>query len=124
MWLRLILGLCISIIALTAHALPRKQGKTRRVQLAFLHFVDDHVRVTVNGKSVVDRAMRVEAGNERSGIAGYEQVEMPPCADIAVRTKHQRVARHVCLGATAKSITIDAGPPLTLVQHDYLQGVD
>ena len=60
----------------------------------------------------------------RYGLAAVAQIELPPCSDIIVATKRQRVARRICLTAATKSIVIDGGPPLTIVTKDQHQGED
>ena len=95
-----------------------------RVQLAFMHFSDDHIRVAIDGNTAVDRAIDVAPDNERSGIAGFEYIEMPACAKIEVQSNAERISQDICLDPDTKSITVDAGPPLTLTQQTYFQGVD
>jgi hypothetical protein len=107
-----------------AAATPPKETKQVRIQLAFMHFDNDQVKVTINSNVAVDKAMTVAADNERSGIADFAQVEMPTCSKVTVQTKSQRLQQEICLNPETKSIIIDAGPPLTLTQKSEFQGQD
>jgi hypothetical protein len=109
-----------------AAATPPKETKQVRIQLAFMHFNNDQVKVTIGGNIAVDKAMTVAADNERSGIADFAQVEMPTltCSKVTVQTKTQRLQQDICLEPETKSIIIDAGPPLTLTQKSEFQGQD
>ena len=95
-----------------------------RIQFAFMHFKDDAVRVTIDKDIVVNREMTVSAENERSGFAHFEQITMPACSTVTIQSKQQTLTKDVCIADTTKSITIDAGPPLTLTQRNYYQGQD
>ncbi len=109
-----------------AAAAPPKEIKPVRIQLAFMHFNNDQVKVTIGGNIAVDKAMTVAADNERSGIADFAQVEMLPltCSKITVQTKSQRLQQEICLNPETKSIIIDGGPPITLTQKNEFQGQD
>ena len=95
-----------------------------RIQFAFMHFKDDAVRVAIDKDIVVNREMTVMPENERSGFAHFEQITMPACSTVTVQSKQQTLTKDICLADTTKSITIDAGPPLTLTQQNYYQGQD
>jgi hypothetical protein len=98
--------------------------KPVRIQLAFMHFQKDQVRISINGKVLYKKPLSVAPENKQSGIAGFTQIEMPRCVDIVVQSKQQRFAQYLCLAANTKSIIIDAGPPIKLTQKPHLQGLD
>ncbi len=95
-----------------------------QIQFAFFHFKNDRVRVSVNGKIAFNRAVTVATDNARYGLAAVAQIELPPCADIVVTTKRQKIAQRLCLTAATKSVVIDGGPPLTIATKDQFQGDD
>ena len=95
-----------------------------RIQMAFMHFNNDQVKVTIDSNVVFDKAMNVAADNERSGIADFAQIDMPACSKVTVQTKSQRLQQEICLNPETKSIIIDGGPPLTLTQKSEFQGQD
>jgi hypothetical protein len=116
--------LALMLAASCAAAVPPKEAKPVRLQLAFFHFKNDQVRVTVNGKTAFDRAVTVAPDNARYGLAAVAQIDLPACADIVVTTKRHRVAQRLCVTAATKSIVIDGGPPLTIAAKDQYQGDD
>lgn len=94
------------------------------MQFAFFHFHDDHVRVTVDGRTVFDRAVTVAPDNERLGLAAVAQIELPACSQVVVKTRRQQVEQKLCLTARTKSVVVDGGPPLTIAAKDRFQGAD
>ncbi|MFC4293335.1 hypothetical protein ACFOWX_13000 [Sphingorhabdus arenilitoris] len=98
--------------------------KLVRIQFAFMRFDGADVRVALNGKTVLDRKMTVAKDNLRSGFADFAQIEMPTCVLMTITAGEQKLEEDICLKTSTKSITVHAGPPLTLTQQDYLQGLD
>lgn len=94
------------------------------IQLAFMHFANDPVTVTVDGQTVLAQTMTVAPDNERSGIAGFAQITMPRCSDLMVRSRGQQFNQRLCLNADTLSLTIDGTAPLTITQVATLQGID
>ncbi len=95
-----------------------------RIQFAFMHFNNEQVKVSIDDNVTIDTVMNVEAVNERSGIADFDQVEMQNCSKVSIETKSQRLQQKICLNSDTKSIIIDGGPPLSLTQKNQFQGQD
>jgi hypothetical protein len=119
---RFVLAL-VSFVLIAAAPVVSKE-KPVRIQLAFMHFLKDQVRISVNGKVLYNKPLSVAPENKQSGIAGFAQIEMPHCADIVVQSKRQRFVQRLCLAANTKSLIIEAGPPIKLTQNPDFQGLD
>ena len=116
--------LFVALAACSGAAAPERGGSPAKMQVAFYHFQDDHVRVTVDGKPVFDKAVTVAPDNARLGLAAVAQIDLPACSDIAVTSKKGKASERICLTAQTKSIVIDGGPPLTIAAKDQFQGAD
>ena len=123
--LRRIILLLASICATSCNgATPASAKPQPKIQFAFFHFNNERVRLTVDGKTVIDRLMTVSRDNLRYGLAAFVDVSLPACADIVVTTKRQRLAQRLCRTGQTKSVIIDGGPPLTVTMKDRYQGLD
>jgi hypothetical protein len=97
---------------------------TGTTQFAFYHFHGEHIRVSVDGRVVFDRAVSVSPDNVRLGLAAVARIALSGCADVVVLAGRQRVAERICLTEQTRSIVVDGGPPLTIAATNRYQGED
>jgi hypothetical protein len=100
------------------------QPSADRVQIGFYNFRGNRVRVLFNKRQIVNKITFAPERGDRSGISGFALVQISGCGILTVIAGKKSVSQEFCAGRSAKSIRIDAGPPLKITLLQTFQGID
>jgi hypothetical protein len=95
-----------------------------RVQIGFYNFRRNRVQVLFNKRQIVNKITFAPERGDRSGISGFALVQISGCGTLTVIVGKKSVSQEFCAGRSAKSIRIDAGPPLKITLLQTFQGND
>jgi hypothetical protein len=100
------------------------QPTSDRVQIGFYNFRGNRVQVLFNKRQIVNKITFAPERGDRSGISGFALVQISGCGTLTVIAGKKSVSQEFCAGRSAKSIRIDAGPPLKITLLQTFQGID
>jgi hypothetical protein len=124
----MILSLLLSLVSPTqidhTIAMLSPTPAAERVQLGFYHFRGNRVQVLFDKRQIVNKIIAAAPRGDRSGISDFVWVQLSGCGTLAVVVGKESVSQRFCAGRSAKSVKIEAGPPLKITLLQAFQGND
>jgi hypothetical protein len=124
----MIMSLLLALSSVTpidhSDSMTALQPSADHVQIGFYHFRGSRVRVLFNKRQIVNKIMTAPERGDRSGISDFALVQISGCGTLTVIAGKKSVSQEFCAGRSAKSIKVDAGPPLKITLLQNYQGID
>lgn len=89
------------------------------IDIVFDNFTNDHVKLYVDGKLIVNRPMSIEKGSETTGLAYSQKVKLNRCSRFDIQARRFHIVKTVCVDHHVESIFIGGGrfKPRIAVSH-------